>query len=663
MDRGKKSRAGSLDPSSLNEELQMWSQICADLCSLEGAMKKGDLAINKINKYHKRIAEKKADGNEEALTLKAASKVLKAYDDCVEKCQEHATTLQTVTEELGVLAALRDATENGMDNKRKKRKIEEKPKMSTPSGSKKAKIMEEPPSTILLAGTQVAVRPMNQDWLLAIVLRWMPEKGKYEVEDAEDDEEKPGTRKKYIFPPKLVIPIPTEVSRKNEFPPGTDVLALYPASTCFYKAVVVLQPSKNKHSDSPGTYIVKFEDDGDHERFVEASMVFKSPKVAKLTKSQSRGAKAKGYTVTNKGYNMGEFFSPFPSQQLNEGMYIPRSFITTLVTTGATVVFVSLALFTADVLTGPTAAPARRERYSVNLATTTFNLTPNEEPAVVEFHIHDAASNRNLTIADLTVTMQRHMHILFVSRDLTTLGHVHRTDFPNLNQQENESHFRVAFPLSRAGVWAFSVEFLPNNTCEACPPPPSDSIQSLTLLTVIGGPNGGTLQTGPTSTTRFKGVPFDRPDVYVGPLNVTDLAVNPTYTAEAVISGEGGTLVAGRCSEATFTFRTVGSDGGNQDATLTPYLGAYAHITAAHATLSSLYHFHAKPSGTANVCGGDGENHHAHMDMDGGGMPDEFGGVLTAGLQFTEAGMYRVFVQVGRGREMLVGGFLFEVGE
>lgn len=50
------------------------------------------------------------------------------------------------------------------------------------------------PTELLQNGRQVVVKP-GQDWILAIVTRWIPEKGKYEVEDAEDDENAPGTRK------------------------------------------------------------------------------------------------------------------------------------------------------------------------------------------------------------------------------------------------------------------------------------------------------------------------------------------------------------------------------------------------------------------------------------------------------------------------------------
>jgi hypothetical protein len=53
-------------------------------------------------------------------------------------------------------------------------------------------------SDILSPGDYVAVRAENQDWIMAIILRWMSDKGKYEVEDAEEDELQPGVRKYFL---------------------------------------------------------------------------------------------------------------------------------------------------------------------------------------------------------------------------------------------------------------------------------------------------------------------------------------------------------------------------------------------------------------------------------------------------------------------------------
>lgn len=52
--------------------------------------------------------------------------------------------------------------------------------------------------------------------------------------------------RRYLLPPRNVIPVPDshETKQLPEFGIGQDVLALYPGTTCFYKATVVLPPNK-----------------------------------------------------------------------------------------------------------------------------------------------------------------------------------------------------------------------------------------------------------------------------------------------------------------------------------------------------------------------------------------------------------------------------------
>lgn len=52
--------------------------------------------------------------------------------------------------------------------------------------------------------------------------------------------------RRYMLQPRNVIPIPDEDEAKGllELNPGQDVLALYPGTTCFYRAKVIAAPSK-----------------------------------------------------------------------------------------------------------------------------------------------------------------------------------------------------------------------------------------------------------------------------------------------------------------------------------------------------------------------------------------------------------------------------------
>ncbi|KAG0165304.1 hypothetical protein DFQ28_007039 [Apophysomyces sp. BC1034] len=59
---------------------------------------------------------------------------------------------------------------------------------------------------------------------------------------------------------------------------GNDVLALYPGTTCFYKATVITPPSKNKDTNYLSSYKVQFEDDNDQVKYVLARNVLEVPK-------------------------------------------------------------------------------------------------------------------------------------------------------------------------------------------------------------------------------------------------------------------------------------------------------------------------------------------------------------------------------------------------
>jgi hypothetical protein len=67
-----------------------------------------------------------------------------------------------------------------------------------------------------------------------------------------------------------------------EFNEREQVLALYPSSSCFYRATVIAPPSQvyhsNKNKSFPGYYLLQFDDDGGMERPVDGRMVLRCPK-------------------------------------------------------------------------------------------------------------------------------------------------------------------------------------------------------------------------------------------------------------------------------------------------------------------------------------------------------------------------------------------------
>ncbi|KAJ3072274.1 hypothetical protein HDU98_003897 [Podochytrium sp. JEL0797] len=242
-----------------------WPRIHGQLQKLDECLKSSDATSTKINKLHGKIHQT------DKFNEKAARKLLDLYQMSNIATFSEKTLLDSLISGLDNILESAPDTVVSSESKPKKRKGAEK---SVPGWTavKKPRAEEEGGSSLLLPGSQVVVHPAD-DFILANVIRYHAEKQKYEVEDVDDDEG--GIRKKYLFSPKQIIPITDNAQR--EFPEGHLVLALYPGSTCFYKAIVMLPPSKNPAR----VYSIRFDDDHGENRSVTAKFCLDFPKLRK----------------------------------------------------------------------------------------------------------------------------------------------------------------------------------------------------------------------------------------------------------------------------------------------------------------------------------------------------------------------------------------------
>ncbi|GJJ76684.1 SAGA-associated factor 29 [Entomortierella parvispora] len=210
------------------------------------------------------------------------SRSLTAIQEATEKALEEREAIQRTLEGINLLLAMRDADSNNDDSpesKRKKRKIEAE---GLVSNSKKMRRYSSAESGgIIPVGQQVAARTPKdknklEEWILARVLSYSADKNKYVVEDDEADDY--GKKMTYTLSARSVIMIMDDQDSVPEFPAGHTVLALYPSTTCFYKAIVVQPPSKNKDYSTP-LYRIKFDDDEGNERTAPPRMVLDYPKL------------------------------------------------------------------------------------------------------------------------------------------------------------------------------------------------------------------------------------------------------------------------------------------------------------------------------------------------------------------------------------------------
>ncbi|CAO3589813.1 unnamed protein product [Absidia cylindrospora] len=214
---------------------------------------------------------------EEGITSIILQRLKDHYRGGISLSSDEVKTITDVIEKLSVLTALREASELRAEQKKKKRKSEvEDLKSSSPKRNKTNNGIYSPGTSV--AARQLKQKDKNEEWILAVVLSFHADKNKYQVEDVEQDDY--GQKQKYMLPPRNIIAVPEPADLKSipELNTGQDVLALYPGTTCFYRAIVVHPPASKENVGGPMNYKVQFEDDNDEVKTVLKEHVLQIPK-------------------------------------------------------------------------------------------------------------------------------------------------------------------------------------------------------------------------------------------------------------------------------------------------------------------------------------------------------------------------------------------------
>nr|CAG4646436.1 EOG090X0A1W [Macrothrix elegans] len=108
----------------------------------------------------------------------------------------------------------------------------------------------------------------DENWILAEVVQYLPSSGRYEVDDIDEEQ-----KERHTLSKRRIIPLPLmranpETDPDALFPKGATVMALYPQTTCFYKAVINQLPQTAQDE-----YQVLFEDSSYSEGFSPPLMV------------------------------------------------------------------------------------------------------------------------------------------------------------------------------------------------------------------------------------------------------------------------------------------------------------------------------------------------------------------------------------------------------
>ncbi|CAO1628014.1 unnamed protein product [Jaminaea pallidilutea] len=126
----------------------------------------------------------------------------------------------------------------------------------------------------------------GETWIMATITECINnDRNRYVVQDAEDD-----TTPTFNTTLKAIVPLPESINTlpERDYGSGTQVLALYPDTSCFYRAIVKgggpkMESLTRKQREKRGNdllnakYLIEFEDDGGDIKEVAAFLVVEKP--------------------------------------------------------------------------------------------------------------------------------------------------------------------------------------------------------------------------------------------------------------------------------------------------------------------------------------------------------------------------------------------------
>lgn len=231
---------------------------------------RGEHNLSNITKTHERMQQ------EQKITPYYKSKLRGLYNTAMQDAEGEAELLRKALDKITEIKAIRENRRFGKDSDRPKPIMRRGVLMSMLQQNAVtlplwvSKPGERPPplcgavsadnNYIAKPGDKVAARVKSSDgeenWILAEVVTFNTTTNKYEVDDIDAEEGK----ERHILSKRKIVPLPiwkasAETDPEALFPRNALVLALYPQTTCFYRALIHTPPKKPQDD-----YSVLFED-------------------------------------------------------------------------------------------------------------------------------------------------------------------------------------------------------------------------------------------------------------------------------------------------------------------------------------------------------------------------------------------------------------------
>lgn len=228
--------------SHSGEESALWSASISDLKALRDIHVIGEVASRQVNRLRKSLYNLDDDKR----IIENVDKLERYSRNYVEALDSEYKLLENAQENLGLLIALRQATESGIgggeESRRKKRKMTEiDTSLEVTRPRKHRSLLDTLVIGAPVAFKQPKTKGSEGDWIQCNITRINAGEGlkaRCEVQDPEPDENgAPGSTYKTIL--SHLIPIPLENMGLPPYSKGAHVLARYPETTTFYRAEVV----------------------------------------------------------------------------------------------------------------------------------------------------------------------------------------------------------------------------------------------------------------------------------------------------------------------------------------------------------------------------------------------------------------------------------------
>ncbi|XP_057321423.1 SAGA-associated factor 29-like [Microplitis mediator] len=239
--------------------------------NIESKRIKSEVSLNNITNFH----EKMALNNKK--TSQCQQKLKKLYDSAIKDAQQEEELLRSTLTKINEIRAIRNKRiieARNAGNKESIRrgtlmKMLQSTAVTLPLYVGKIPGAKAPPLCGAVPAESTYIASMGdivaalvksssdeeENWILAEVVNFNPVTNKYEVDDIDEEQKDRHTLSKGRIVPLPLMRANPETDSHALFPKGSVVLALYPQTTCFYKAVVNQLPNSATEE-----YEVLFED-------------------------------------------------------------------------------------------------------------------------------------------------------------------------------------------------------------------------------------------------------------------------------------------------------------------------------------------------------------------------------------------------------------------